>query len=117
MTREDRLRDAMLKWEAIPQYERLALRDLFRLEDDLTREPDPHRDLGVDLALLGVAKEGGWDWVLHTSWCSAQEVYVLRLRAPGAAPHAAKTKVGDLAGVLRWGAGVVEAGEGEKDDV
>lgn len=62
--------------------------------------------VGVALARLASARARGWDWTLFTSWCSgpeAHDVFILRLREPGGEAHAAKTKVGALADVLRWG--------------
>ena len=63
------------------------------------------RRLGEALRELEAAKGRGWDFTLHTSFCSEQaEIFVLRLKAPQQVPHAAKTRVGALEEVLRWGA-------------
>jgi hypothetical protein len=62
------------------------------------------------LAALAAARRRGWDWVLHTSWCSDLEVYILRVRAPGVRAQASRTRVGGLEEVLRWGAAEVGGG-------
>lgn len=59
------------------------------------------------LDALVTAKARGWDWTLHTSWCSDLQVFILRLRAPGQHAHAARTKVGTFSEVLAWAYGEV----------
>lgn len=66
------------------------------------------RAMGRHLAALAAAKGRGWDFSCHSSWCSEQSVFVLRLRRPTEEAHAARTKVGPIEEVLRWGAGEVE---------
>lgn len=62
------------------------------------------RALGEALLELEGAKARGWDVVISSSWCSDQNVWIARSRAPGTQPHAAVTKVGTLLEVLRWAA-------------
>lgn len=77
----------------------------------MTTEATPHidvaraRGMGVSMALLEAAKAAGWDWCVTSSWCSGQDVFIARVRAPGMPAHSAATKVGALCEVLHWAAG------------